>query len=105
MLISHNGPRSEKGGRLSHPVADVNVHHRKIEQYGPGEEYFMPAYEYHHTPCDGVVITVMQKQDEGEIHANSVCRQGIDFHYDFDRFQLSPDQLFAYVTDAFNVSN
>jgi hypothetical protein len=100
-LISHNGPRSEKGGRLSFPVAECNVHHREEERYSPGQEYFMPAFEYHHTPVGGIVITLMTKHASGQIHANSVCRKGVDFHYDFDRFQLSPDQLFAFVIEAF----
>ena len=100
ILISHNGPRSDKGGRLSYPVADVNVTMRHVERYEAGQEYVMPAYEYHHTPCEGIVVTVLQKHDEGTIHANSVCSRGVDFHYEFDRFQLSPDQLFAYVVDA-----
>ncbi len=101
-LISHNGPRSEKGGRESYPVADVNVHEREEEYYGPGSTYFMPAFEYHRTPNNGRVITLMTKVEENKnIHANSVCKKGIDFHYDFDRFQLSPDQLYAYVIEAF----
>mgnify|MGYP005825799843 CR=1 FL=1 len=101
LLISHNGPRSDKGGRLSYPVADVNVYERPAERYGPGEQYDMPAMEYHHTPCEGVVVTLMQKHEEmTTLHANSVCRRGVDFHYDFDRFQLSPEELFAYVADA-----
>ena len=45
-------------------------------------------------------MTLLKKQDELKIHANSVCRRGVEFHYDFDRFQLSPAQLFAYVVDA-----
>ena len=61
----------------------------------------MPAMEYHHTPCEGVVVTLMQKHEEmTTLHANSVCRRGVEFHYDFDRFQLSPEELFAYVADA-----
>lgn len=100
VLISHNGPRSEKGGRESYPVADVNVAERALEKYGPGESYFMPAYEYHHTPCEGIVVTIIQKHNEGEIHANSTCRRGVDFHYDFDRFQLSPNELFSFVQEA-----
>jgi hypothetical protein len=99
-LISHNGPRSDKGGRESYPVADVNVIERAIEAYEPGDEYHMPAYEYHHTPCKGIVVTVLQKHTEGLVHANSVCRRGVDFHYDFDRFQLTPQALFAYVVEA-----
>ncbi len=101
LLISHNGPRSDKGGRESYPVADVNLHMREAEIYQPGDEYSMPALEYHHTPCKGVVITILRKHNELAIHANSTCRRGVDFHYEFDRFQLSPDDLFAIVKDAF----
>lgn len=99
-VISHNGPRSEKGGRLSYPVAVCNVHEQPVETYGPGDEYAMPVHQYHHTPNTGIVITVMRKTEESEIHANSVIRRGVDFHYDFDRFQLSPTELFTYVVDA-----
>lgn len=99
-LISHNGPRSDKGGRESYPVADVNVLYRPTEVYGPGESYFMPAMEYHHTPVDGIVVTVMQKVEETTLHANSVCLRGVDFHYDFDRFQLPPSELFDFVVEA-----
>jgi hypothetical protein len=100
LLISHNGPRSEKGGRLSDPVADVNIYERPLERYEAGWSYEMPAYEYHYTPCAGIVVTLMTKHAEHAVHANSTCRRGIDFHYDFDRFQLSPAQLFAFVADA-----
>jgi hypothetical protein len=100
LLISHNGPRSDKGGRESYPVADVNIFEQPEERIDAGSSYFVPAMTYHHTPCDGVVVTVMQKHEELTLHANSVCRRGVDFHYDFDRFQLSPDELFEYVIDA-----
>jgi hypothetical protein len=101
-LISHNGPRSDKGGRESYPVAEVTVCTRVLgrEEYTAGEEYRMPAGEYHYTPNSGIVVTLMTKLEESNIHANSVCRKGVGFHYDFDRFQLSPEQLFAYVVDA-----
>lgn len=100
VVISHNGPRSDKGGRLSYPVAECNVYERALEEYGPGEEYLMPALEYHHTPCDGIVVTVIKKYDSGTIHANSLIAKGVDFHYEFDRFQLSPDTLYGYVIEA-----
>lgn len=99
-VISHNGPRSEKGGRLSYPVAECNVLYRDVEHYGPGQEYFMPAFEYHHTPVDDIVVTLMKKHESGTIHANSICRKGVDFHFDFDRFQLTPDELFGFVVEA-----
>ena len=100
-LISHNGPRSAKGGRISYPVATCNVHEREVTSYGPGEEYVMPIFGYHHTPNDGVVVTIMRKiEEDTAIHANSVCRRGVDFHYDFDRFQMAPERLFEFVLDA-----
>lgn len=100
LLISHNGPRSEKGGRLSYPVAEVNIFKREMECYVPGTEYYMPAMEYHHTPNNGIVVTILRKHEELTLHANSVCKRDVAFHYDFDRFQLSPSELFAYVIDA-----
>lgn len=100
-IISHNGPRSAKGGRESFPVAECNIFRREEEEYCAGERYVMPAYEYHYTPCDGIVITLMQKHEEGQVHANSVCVKGLDFDYDFDRFQLSPRSLYEFVIDAF----
>lgn len=66
----------------------------------PGDEYYVPALEYHHTPVDRVVVTLIKKHESGVIHANSLIRSGVDFHYDFDRFQLTPWQLFSYVVDA-----
>lgn len=100
ILISHNGPRSEKGGRESYPVADVNIIYREIERIDAGQSYLMPAMGYHHTPCEGIVVTLLTKLEQTDLHANSVCKRGVDFHYDFDRFQLSPDELFAIVVDA-----
>jgi hypothetical protein len=99
-IISHNGPRSEQGGRISYPVAKCNVYEHAVESYGPGDEYNMPIHQYHHTPNSGVVVTLMRKLEESEIHANSVIRTGIEFHYAFDRFQLSQERLLAYVMEA-----
>lgn len=99
-IISHNGPRSPKGGRESYPVATCNVFERGVETYGPGETYIMPVHAYHHTPNTGIVVTLMTKLHESEIHANSLIRRGVDFHMDFDRFQLSPARLFEFVVDA-----
>lgn len=100
-LISHRGPRSEKGGRLSEAIAECILHPGKLERYESGREYEMKALEYHSTPNDGKVITLMQKLEAGTIHACSTCRKGTAFHYDFDRFQLKPQELWEYVKDAF----
>lgn len=100
VVISHNGPRSPRGGRESYPVAECNIHARGWETYVPGDEYFVPMHEYHYTPNGGIVVTVITKVQESEIHANSIIRQGHEFDQSFDRFQLSPGQLLSYVNEA-----
>lgn len=107
-VISHNGPRSASGGRISYPVAECNVHYHAVQEYRAGESYEMLPYQYHCTPvyhripdADGIVITLMTKTEECAIHANSICVKGIEFDYDFNRFQLSPDTLYDYVLAAF----
>lgn len=100
-VISHNGPRSEKGGRISYPVAQCNIYRTDYQEIKAGGAYHIGLYEYHETPNDGIVITLMQKIEEGGIHANSICVKGVQFDYDFDRFQLTPAQLYEFVVDAF----
>lgn len=99
-VISHNGPRSDKGGRLSYPVAGCDVYEGAFGSFDPGDEYEMPAYAYHDTPNSGIVVTLMTKRSEGGIHANSIIERGIEFDQSFDRFQLSPGQLLTYVNEA-----
>lgn len=100
-IISHDGPRSEKGGRESFVAGQCRVRYLGEHRYEPGEMYFMPELAYHHTPNDGIVITVMQKLYEGTVHANTIITKGKTFDQQFDRFQLSPEQLYEYVVDAF----
>jgi len=99
-VISHDGPRSEKGGRESFVAGRVNVRLRPIEKYGPGESYEMPVHEYHHTPNSGIVVTLMEKLAEDTIHACTVIERPHAFDQDFDRFQLSPDELWQIVVKA-----
>ena len=99
-VISHDGPRSGKGGRLSFVAGRVNVHLREIERYAPGESYVMPELEYHHTPNSGIVVTLMEKLSEGAIHACSVVERPYIFDQDFDRFQWSPERLWQVVLEA-----
>lgn len=99
-IISHNGPRTPTGSRLSYPVAVCNVYEQEVESYGPGDSYQMPMHAYHHTPNDGIVVTLIQKTGESDIHANSIIRHGVEFDSKFDRFQLPPERLFMYVIEA-----
>lgn len=99
-LISHDGPRSEKGGRLSYVGGRVSIMRLEPERYSAGQSYTMPAMAYHDTPNTGVVITLIRKLSEGTVHACSLIEHGHEFDQSFDRFQLTPDELWAFVLDA-----
>lgn len=99
-LISHNGPRSDKGGRLSREVAHCHLHRLGVEHYREGESYVMPELAYHDTPNDGIVVTLMEKLTEGTVHASTVIHRYAKFDQDFDRFQLPPERLWQFVVDA-----
>lgn len=98
--ISHDGPRSERGGRLSYVADQVNVWASPDEHYGPGASYLMQPLEYHETPNSGIVVTIMQKLHEGDVHASSLIERGHEFDQGFDRFQLDAAALWAVVVDA-----
>jgi hypothetical protein len=100
-IISHDGPRSPKGGRLSYVSGRCNILHQANEYYEPGQTYHMNEFQYHETPNSGIVVTLMQKMVESTTtHANSIILHGHEFDQSFDRFQLSPDELWAFVLDA-----
>jgi len=99
-LISHDGPRRSTGSRESFVAGRVNVQMRDIEVYTPGQSYHMPELQYHHTPNTGVVVTLMEKLSEGSIHACSVIERPYTFDQEFDRLQLSQEQMWAFVSEA-----
>jgi hypothetical protein len=100
-LISHDGPRSPKGGRQSYVSGRADfIAFGDEERINAGQIYIMPALAFHATPNSGVVVTLMEKLIEGTIHAHSAIRHGYVFDQDFDRFQLSEDRLWSFVIDA-----
>ena len=100
-MISHNGPRAATGGRESFVDGRCYVDHLVTETYVPGESYVMSPFEYHCTPCDGIVVTLMTKLHVSqEKHAHSIIERPHKFDQDFDRFQLVPDELWEFVRDA-----
>lgn len=99
-VISHDGPRSAKGGRLSFPNGSATVSALPDENYEPGQSYEMPVLQYHETPNTGVVVTLMEKLVEGEVHASTLIEHGHTFDQGFDRFQWSEDRLWSVVVDA-----
>jgi hypothetical protein len=98
--VSHDGPRSEKGGRLSFVDGSATVSPLPDEHYVPGQSYEMPILQYHETPNSGVVVTLMEKLVEGTVHASTLIKCGHTFDQDFDRFQLPPERLWEFVVDA-----
>lgn len=97
-IISHDGPRSPKGGRESYVSGRCNIMHEADEHYAPGEMYHMNEFQYHETPNSGIVVTIMQKMVESTTaHANSIILHGEEFDQQFDRFQLSDDELWQFV--------
>jgi len=100
--ISHDGPRSDKGGRLSFVAGLATVSALPDEEYEPGQTYEMPVLQYHETPNSGVVVTVMEKLFEGTVHASTLIDRCAPMEFDqgFDRFQLAPERLWEFVTDA-----
>lgn len=101
-LYLHQGPRTANGGRPWTPNAPVIMTEKSRLTITAGGEYFMHAYEFHRTEPggDGRVATLMRKLGEGKAGAMSSCRIGIEPDVDFDRFQLSPAELWAYVIDV-----
>lgn len=102
-VISHDGPRSPRGGRESFVAARAHVFELGEERYMAGCTYHMPALAYHDTPNKGIVVTLMTKLDEGRIHATSLIEHGHDFDQSFDRFQMTPDELWAVVVSALSL--
>lgn len=99
--ISHDGPRSPKGGRLSYVADGARVSALPDEVYQPGQSYEMPIAQYHETPNSGVVVTLMEKLVESlTFHASTLIERGHTFDQDFDRFQLPPERLWLFVVDA-----
>lgn len=100
-LISHDGPRSEKGGRLSYVAGRVSVRDLHDERYRAGESYVMPELHYHETPNEGVVVTLMEKLTERtDCHANSLIEHGRTFDQQFDRFQMPEAEMWAIFLEA-----
>jgi hypothetical protein len=102
LRISHDGPRGPEGGRLSFLAGQARAEALPDERYEPGQSYEMPMLQYHETPNSGVVVTIMEKLAEGTVHASTLMdRQSrMDFHQAFDRYQLPPERLWQFVTDA-----
>lgn len=100
-MISHDGPRLPSGSRSSFVAGRCCLIDRGIEAIPAGYSYKMEQLEYHSTDAgDSIVVTLMQKLEEGAIHAHSIIEHGYEFDQQFDRYQLSERTLWAFVMEA-----
>lgn len=101
-LYLHEGARTANGGRPWTPNAEVVMVEESRDVIDAGWVYRMLPYDFHRTEPggDGRVATLMIKRGEGSAGAMSSCRIGIEPDTDFDRFQISPAQLWTYVLDV-----
>lgn len=98
----HEGARQDGGGRPWNAVERVALTEQRTERLPAGAAYHMGAYDFHCTrPAgDGRVATIMQKTGDHSRGATSLCKADIEPDTDFDRFQLSPAQLWTYVFEV-----
>lgn len=106
VLYLHEGARSANGGRPWTPNGKAHMSELERTEINAGSSYQMKAYRFHRTEPggDGKVATIMTKGQEGPKGAQSSCLIGIEPDTDFDRFQLSPAQLWAYAIDVLSGS-
>lgn len=102
VLYLHEGARSANGGRPWTPNGKVCMSELERTEIHAGSSYHMKAYRFHQTVPggDGKVATLMTKGWEGPKGAQSSCLIGIEPDADFDRFQLTPAQLWMYVIEV-----
>lgn len=107
VAYKHEGERTRFGNRPWIPAGFIRVGTAFDEVIRAGDEYEMPPYRYHstHPEDDGRVATIMQKTEEHELGAKSLCEIGIEPDVDFDRKQWPDDKLWAIVRDVLGKSN
>jgi hypothetical protein len=98
----HEGERTRFGNRPWLPDFKLALVKSYTQEVPAGVSYEMREYVYHSTEPggDGRVATLMSKTSEGERGAHSLCRIGVQPDADFDRMQLSPEQLWEFVRDV-----
>jgi len=98
----HEGERSEFGNRPWIPRAEVWVGQVSRQLVEAGETYHMLDQAFHATVPgrDGKVATLMTKTHEGSNGAKSLCLKGVEPDVDFDRFQMTDDDMWAIVRDV-----
>lgn len=98
----HEGERSEYGNRPWIPRERLWVGGVSRQLVEAGETYHMLPSVFHSTTPggDGRVATLMTKTIEGVQGAKSLCEVDVAPDVDFDRFQMSDDDMWAIVRNV-----
>jgi hypothetical protein len=98
----HEGERSRFGNRPWIPRERLWVGGVSREAVDAGQTYHMLPKVFHSTVPggDGRVATLMTKTSESVEGARSLCEIGIVPDVDFDRKQMSQDDMWAFVRDV-----
>ena len=95
----HEGLRLPSGSRPWEPSLLLRVEEVQTQIVPAGESYHMDMYRLHRTVPggNGRVATLMTKTEEGSFGAHSLCKIGVEPDVEFDRYQLSENELWEYV--------
>lgn len=98
----HEGPRTEFGNRPWIPDLYLRVAVASVQTIRPSESYTMLPYVYHSSVPngDGRVATIMQKMEECDRGAHSLCTMQVVPEVDFDRKQWPERKLWEVVCDV-----
>ncbi|MBU0539642.1 MAG: hypothetical protein KKG73_14555 [Gammaproteobacteria bacterium] len=102
MTYLHEGSRSRNGGRPWTEDGRATFTVSTSQNITAGKEYYMPPYVFHRSDPlgNGKAATIMRKTHEATAGAHSSCLIGVEPDRDFDRYQLSPKQLWEFVEDV-----
>ncbi len=107
MAYLHEGPRGPSGNRPWTPDGTLFVTERSRREVPAGRSYNMRAYDYHatHPGGNGRVATIMTKTYQGDHGAHSLCELGAEPDVDFNRSQMSKDDMWMVVRDVLGGTN
>lgn len=99
IAYKHEGARLPTGSRPWTPSLLLKLEEINTQIIPAGHLYDMQKYELHKTipGGDGRVATLMTKTEEGSFGAHSLCKIGVEPDVEFDRYQLSENELWEYV--------
>ena len=101
-VYHHDGERLSTGNRPWIPQGRLCLYHHNQKTVEAGNIYRMLHGVFHTTTPggDGRVATIMRKIFVGTEGARSLCRVGVEPHVDFERLQMTDDDMWAVIRDV-----